>query len=272
MAMVRGVLDDAVACFTDSLGTFRALGDVPGTILALQGLGIVHGMRGDQGLAVSCHEEVLAITESLGEYEHRARAMWLLGLEMWNRSARTRAAELATTSLRLSRAVDDHFAAEGCIELLSWVCADDGRPERAATLSGAAETLSRAMGTPPAAIPTTRGRHDAARRRARRELGDRAFDNAFGRGFEMGFADAVDYALDERSDTEAEPAPTETPLTRRERQVAALVARGLTNREIASELVIAQRTAEGHVENVLTKLGFGSRAQIAAWVAESERG
>ncbi|MDH6279016.1 ATP-binding protein [Prescottella agglutinans] len=272
MEMVRGVLDDAVDRFTDSLGTFRALGDVPGTILALQGLGIVHGMGGDQGLAVSCHEEVLAITESLGEYEHRARAMWLLGLEMWNRSDRTRAAELATTSLRLSRAVDDHFAAEGCIELLSWVCADDGRPERAATLSGAAETLSRAMGTPPAAIPTTRGHHDAARRRARRELGDRAFDNAFGRGFEMGFADAVDYALDERSDTEAEPAPTETPLTRRERQVAALVARGLTNREIASELVIAQRTAEGHVENVLTKLGFGSRAQIAAWVAESERG
>ncbi|WP_433606789.1 ATP-binding protein [Prescottella agglutinans] len=271
MAMVRGDLDDAVSCYTESLGTFRAVGDTHRTILALQGLGIACGMLGDEARALSCHEDVLAITESLGEYEHRARAMWLLGLLMWHRSARTRAAELAAASLQLSRAVDDHFAAEGCIELLSWVCADDGRPERAATLSGAAETLSRAMGTPPAAIPTTVGHHDEARRRARRALGDRAFDSAFRRGLAMGFVDAVDYALDEGADTPAEPARVDSPLTPRERQVAALVARGLTNREIASELVISQRTAEGHVEKVLTKLGFGTRAQIAVWVAESER-
>jgi non-specific serine/threonine protein kinase len=42
----------------------------------------------------------------------------------------------------------------------------------------------------------------------------------------------------------------------------------MTNREIADQLVIAQRTAEGHVEHILSKLGFTSRAQIAAWVAE----
>ncbi len=45
----------------------------------------------------------------------------------------------------------------------------------------------------------------------------------------------------------------------------------MTNREIAETLVISQRTAEGHVERVLAKLGFGSRAQIAAWVAERNR-
>jgi DNA-binding NarL/FixJ family response regulator len=58
-------------------------------------------------------------------------------------------------------------------------------------------------------------------------------------------------------------------LSRREREVAALVARGLTNREIARALVLSERTAENHVQHILTKLGFGSRAQIAAWaVAE----
>jgi DNA-binding CsgD family transcriptional regulator/tetratricopeptide (TPR) repeat protein len=56
-----------------------------------------------------------------------------------------------------------------------------------------------------------------------------------------------------------------TLLSRREREVAALVARGLTNREIARTLVISERTAENHVQHILTKLGFGSRAQIAAW-------
>ncbi len=57
-------------------------------------------------------------------------------------------------------------------------------------------------------------------------------------------------------------------LTKREREVATLIAQGKTSREIASLLVISERTAEGHVNNILGKLGFTSRAQIAAWVVE----
>jgi DNA-binding NarL/FixJ family response regulator len=56
-------------------------------------------------------------------------------------------------------------------------------------------------------------------------------------------------------------------LTPREREIAALIARGLSNRAIADELVISQATVARHVANMLTKLGFGSRAQIAVWVA-----
>jgi DNA-binding CsgD family transcriptional regulator len=56
-------------------------------------------------------------------------------------------------------------------------------------------------------------------------------------------------------------------LTPREREVAALVASGLSNKEIAEKLVIGERTAEGHVERILGKLDFRSRAQIAAWQA-----
>ncbi len=59
-------------------------------------------------------------------------------------------------------------------------------------------------------------------------------------------------------------------LTGREREVATLIAQGKTNREIANLLVISERTAEGHVNNILGKLGFTSRAQIAAWVVERE--
>ncbi|MCB0129017.1 MAG: helix-turn-helix transcriptional regulator [Caldilineaceae bacterium] len=57
-------------------------------------------------------------------------------------------------------------------------------------------------------------------------------------------------------------------LTGRERQVAMLVAQGKTSREIANQLVISERTAEVHVSNILGKLGFGTRAQIAAWAVE----
>src|SRR5437868_9594268 len=56
-------------------------------------------------------------------------------------------------------------------------------------------------------------------------------------------------------------------LSRREREVAALVAQGLSNRDIAERLFISERTAEGHVEQIRNKLGFRSRAQVAAWVA-----
>jgi DNA-binding NarL/FixJ family response regulator len=61
-------------------------------------------------------------------------------------------------------------------------------------------------------------------------------------------------------------------LTPREREVAAMIARGLTNRGIADELVISQATVARHVANILTKLGFSSRAQVAAWMAGREQG
>jgi pimeloyl-ACP methyl ester carboxylesterase/DNA-binding CsgD family transcriptional regulator len=60
-----------------------------------------------------------------------------------------------------------------------------------------------------------------------------------------------------------------SPLTRRELQVAVLIAQGLTNHAIASRLSVAPRTAESHVENIRRKLGVRSRAQIAAWVTEN---
>jgi DNA-binding CsgD family transcriptional regulator/tetratricopeptide (TPR) repeat protein len=57
-------------------------------------------------------------------------------------------------------------------------------------------------------------------------------------------------------------------LTARERQIAALIARGMSNRAIAGELILAERTVTTHVANIMSKLGFTSRTQIAAWIAE----
>lgn len=61
-------------------------------------------------------------------------------------------------------------------------------------------------------------------------------------------------------------------LTARELDVARRIARGLTNKQIAAELVIAEGTADRHVANILGKLGFSSRAQVAAWVVEHAAG
>ena len=65
--------------------------------------------------------------------------------------------------------------------------------------------------------------------------------------------------------------PASTPLTRREWEIAALVAKGLSNREMAERLVLSERTAQNHVQHILTKLGLPNRGQIAVWFERSKR-
>ena len=112
-------------------------------------------------------------------------------------------------------------------------------------------------------------------RQARQALGEVAFQAAYHRGLELPAADVLACALQQPPEKPPKkpPAPAVSdgaPLTPRELQVARLIAGGRSNKEIAAELVISQRTAEGHVERILTKLGFTSRAQVAAWVAASQ--
>jgi non-specific serine/threonine protein kinase len=117
--------------------------------------------------------------------------------------------------------------------------------------------------------------HEACTQRARRALGDRTFQAAFDRGADFELDQTVAYALGEKP-TPVTPASTATDatgtqLTRREQQVAELVAQGLTNKDIAAQLVIAQRTAEGHVARIMTKLGFTTRTQLGAWIIERKK-
>ena len=82
----------------------------------------------------------------------------------------------------------------------------------------------------------------------------------------MTLEEAINYALTQEPTTA--PRSERANLTHREREVATLVARGLTNRRIASELGIAERTVTTHVGKILKKLGLESRAQLAAWIAD----
>jgi len=138
----------------------------------------------------------------------------------------------------------------------------------AATLLGAADALWTDTGTPITAYGHLIGHHDTCERRTRTGLGDPAFTDAFAQGQALSYDDAIAYARKQRLRPETRPPVTATtPLTRREQQVADLIGQGLSNRDIAASLVISSRTAESHVEHILTKLGYASRAQVAAWVA-----
>jgi predicted ATPase/DNA-binding CsgD family transcriptional regulator len=104
-------------------------------------------------------------------------------------------------------------------------------------------------------------------------LGTEAFDTAFTDGVGLGLDETIRYALDEKPKKTARgPVLACDPggLTRREREIATLVARGMSNKEIAATLVIGRRTVETHIENILVKLGFTARTQVAPWLAEQE--
>jgi DNA-binding NarL/FixJ family response regulator len=86
---------------------------------------------------------------------------------------------------------------------------------------------------------------------------------------------AIEYALS-TEDTSPQPLPepraaaSPESITPREEEIAALVARGLTNRQIASELSISEHTVATHVSKIMRKLGLSSRSQLAAWVADQQ--
>jgi DNA-binding NarL/FixJ family response regulator len=80
---------------------------------------------------------------------------------------------------------------------------------------------------------------------------------------------AIEYAL-APAEERTPPATLTDALTRRERQVSALVAEGLSNRQISSALGMSPRTADRHVQNILGKLGFDSRARISSWWSVSQ--
>jgi non-specific serine/threonine protein kinase len=136
---------------------------------------------------------------------------------------------------------------------------------------GAAEVLWDATGASIATLmPELVCEHDNSVAAARAALGDQAYAAAFRRGMQMPLAQVLNDAEHTRRSTRSGRADAggAGSLTSREEQIAGLLAQGLSNKAIAKSLVIAQRTAETHVANILVKLGLTSRSQVAAWVAE----
>ena len=148
---------------------------------------------------------------------------------------------------------------------------DVGREhERAAVLLGAASARWFSFGQQLYGSPDWQARRDHYQQQARRCLGEAAFEAAFRRGTLMTRPDMIRYALG-RSEPAGLPGSL-AGLTSREREVAAMVADGLTNRQIAERLVVSHRTVEGHVGRILTKLGLRRRTELAAWMWRQARG
>lgn len=270
IAMFSGDNVRALELFGRSLVTFREFGARGGEMWTLCCLGLTRGLSGNPSDGYADLAASLDLGSASGEVWWRSFALWALSVLRWLDGDNAGAAAAAKEGLDVRRLVEDEqFGVGLSLESLAWVAAVEQRDQRAARLLGASQRVWHAMHTSLAAFHRLGDFHDQTVASVRSRLGDRAFDAQLQRGLALNAADAVAYAL-ERTTAPAQrtaSAPDDSGLTKREREVAALIAEGLSNREIAARLVVAQRTAEGHVENILSKLGFTSRSQVAGWLA-----
>jgi DNA-binding CsgD family transcriptional regulator len=187
-----------------------------------------------------------------------------LGLATLGHGDYERARSLFEEALVIGRSAGKKAQIIETLEGMASLAGVTGEATRAARLWGAAEVAREANGV--ALSPGERALHEPYLAPARSRLGETAWETTLGEGRVMSLEEAADYVLSEATiarDPSAE-ADLVDYLTAREREVAALASRGLTNRQVARELSISERTAGNHVAKILRKLGLSSRAQIAA--------
>jgi len=234
-ALSEGDYERSGALATESLAIYRELGDKRGISLSHVDLAFIELVRGN-------HEP---------------------------------AAMLLEESVRVLRGSEDKFCLAYGLFGLAAVAGARAQPRRAARLWGAAEALREEIGV----VSLTQlelhaydyeGRVSAARN----ILGDEdAWERAFAQGRAMSAEEATAYALSEEGPSERLPAGgerdnplTTDPLSVRQREVAAIVAQGMSNGQIAQDLYLSERTIEHHVSNILRKLWLNARAQLSTWV------
>jgi predicted ATPase/DNA-binding CsgD family transcriptional regulator len=271
-AMAQGDLPVASVNLERALDAFRAEGHTQRQAETLILLAMTSEFAGDLDRATALHAECQQLCSAAGESWLRSYSLWHAGLVSWRRGDLARAVEQEREGLALKQMMGERFGIALCLEALAWMQAPTA-PSEAATLLGAADALWASVGTSVAAVAGLQPRQEECRALLTRELTSDFFDRAFTEGRRLDEEGAIALALGE-----ARPAGRRTSLpgdgaassllTKRQREIAALVAGGLTNKEIAGKLVISPRTAEAHVENIMTKLGFTSRTQVAVWMAE----
>jgi non-specific serine/threonine protein kinase len=276
-AFVSGDFDLAGRLFQDMADRQRASGSYhSASFMSYFTVGQAEIWSGRPAAGIEIAEKGFALCEASGEQWARTHLDYCLGLGHWVSGDWSAAEAHLLRGLRNAALFHDAIAVALHLEILTSVVVATGRHERAAELFGVkSKVWPLTGGEPQMSFQRLIDAHRESERVTREALGP-AFDAAFDRGARAAatLRRALAYALgDPLVDADKHPARgAKTPLTGRERQVAELVAEGMTNQEIAGRLVIALRTAETHVDRVLRKLGFTSRTQLAEWILRERHG
>jgi non-specific serine/threonine protein kinase len=230
-------------------------------------------------VAEAAHE----VEQGLAALRHIPGERWLRNyllimkvLCLWALGDLDQARTLARAVLNSSLQQGETMTVAASTEYLSWVACRNDEPELATALLGGAGGLWRQVGKPLWGEPGLVALHTGIEKDLMAALGAERFTSLYAHGADLSVEDLVQLASGSAPLHQAVLRPHDGsslgPLTPREREVAHLVAENLSNREIAERLVISKRTADTHVEHILSKLGFTSRTQITNMIAELAKG
>jgi predicted ATPase/DNA-binding CsgD family transcriptional regulator len=277
VAFNRGDLETAQARYEAALASYERIGfGDPLALVTYSRLASACILTGALDRAVQLCEECLRRCDETGEQWARGTALWVRGATRWLSGDITGAIADSLSCLRIKESVNDLHTIAMSFDLLSVCRVATAEFELATVLYGAGQALWTRLNAPVLMGPGYGEIRRSAADTARAALGAERFDELLGRGLALHLADAVAMAKGETPADgflTAEPGPSAVKqLTRREKEIAALVAAGHGNREIAARLFLSKRTVDSHMEHIFTKLGFSSRTQLASWVLGQGKG
>jgi DNA-binding CsgD family transcriptional regulator len=227
-------------------------------------VGYVLLLEGDYERGATLNEEAAALYRERGYKGGLEFVLDNLGWAALLQGDPKRARSYYRESLMLCKELGDKWTASESLDGLACIAGVRGEAERAAKLFGVAEALREAVGSQH--MPEEDAWREPYLAASRARLDEASWRAAWAQGRAMSVEQAIDYALSELkpltplSPESERPSSDESPtLTPREEEVAVLVTHGLTNRQIASELVLSMHTVHHHVTNILKKLNLDSR-------------
>jgi non-specific serine/threonine protein kinase len=270
----RGDAVVARALAEESVQIVREKGEVFDVAHVLANLGLVAHTQGDYATARPILEESMEICRRIGDNWLLSLPYRHLGYMELREGNYDRATALFREGLSALRGLREKWFIARAVETLAITAAVQGDHARAARLFGAGAALREAVGA--SVQEFYRADYDRGVAAAREGLGEAAWEDALAQGRAMSPEEAIEYAL---SDEETAPSPGRTPaggaedvpLSRREQEVALLIARGLTNAQIAERLWLSERTVSTHVRKILRKLGVRSREQVGDLLADRKQ-
>lgn len=225
-----------------------------------------HGL-GNLALARDRFEQALAGFRSAGNIGGLIRALQHSASLARDEGDMERALSHYRESLTLALDSGDERIAAAAFAGIATIAATFSEYESAASLFGVAKALRARSGSPIVSVPFDRDAYARAEALSRACLGDAAYERAWAHGQSLSLSQALAFA----DDLDPRPAPSSAPtslvqfgLTERERHVLPLLVDGLSDREIAEELLITRRTVQGHVASIFAKFGVHSRTAVAA--------
>jgi non-specific serine/threonine protein kinase len=268
---VAGDVATALETFQSVISLSSVMGLSRTELTAMTTVCGVWASSGDLERAFEVGNEALTASRKCGELWQRGYLLNFLSMANWSRGERQLAESQAREGAACKRALDDRTGLSILLETLAWMAAERAAYQRAATLLGSAEHVRELSSLP--LLEPFRAQHETSVAVVRRGLSQTSFDAAFQRGLAMTIDEGMTLAVNDGQQQSRATAPSAPSgrgaLTRREAEIARLLAEDLTNREIAGRLSLSERTVQTHVTNMLNKLGLRSRGQIVRWVAES---